>query len=103
MSSKDDYADRFHKYMGDFPHHWDEFPIRVARCNHCDGLTLNPQDNLCACGNELYPVTRLMLPGLTYYPGHSGGDEPKDKDEGPRNVILNYIPYRNDDGKQEGK
>jgi hypothetical protein len=89
-----DYSEKFREYMKEFPHGWDQYPVRIARCTHCDGLTINPQDGTCACGNELYPVSRLILPGLTYYPGRSGGDEPKDRYEGPRNIVLQQVPYR---------
>lgn len=34
--------------------------IQVAYCVHCEGLTIAPQSDACACGAELYPVTKTV-------------------------------------------
>lgn len=81
------------EYLQSLPTNWKDMPVSISRCIHCGGITLNAQDDVCACGNELYPVTRIMLPGTTYYPGSSGGDELRDKFEGPRRIILKDVPY----------
>ena len=93
--TEQEYAEKFAKYMNQFPHGWDEYPVRVARCTVCEGLTLNPKYELCACGNKLHEITRLMLPGTTYYPGSSGGDESRQKFEGPKKIVLSHVPYKN--------
>jgi hypothetical protein len=37
--------------------------INVAECIHCGSLTLNPESDECACGEELYPVSKTVPPG----------------------------------------
>jgi len=37
--------------------------VEIAECNYCGCLTLNPSDDVCGCGEELYPVTKTVAPG----------------------------------------
>ena len=34
--------------------------IEVAHCVHCEGITLAPDTDMCSCGAELYPVTKMI-------------------------------------------
>lgn len=34
--------------------------IEVAHCVHCQRLTFAPDTDICGCGAELYPITRLI-------------------------------------------
>ncbi len=38
--------------------------IEVAHCVHCEGITLEPQSDVCSCGAELYPVTKMVPLGV---------------------------------------
>lgn len=40
-----------------------ERPVELAECVHCNSVTVNPQDDRCGCGAELYPVARIVQPG----------------------------------------
>lgn len=40
-----------------------EAPIAISECIHCDCLTLNAKSDTCACGNELYPVSKNVPAG----------------------------------------
>lgn len=37
--------------------------VELAECVHCGCYTLNPESDMCACGKELYPVTKVVDPG----------------------------------------
>jgi hypothetical protein len=45
---------------GDLRVRGDKLCIQVAYCTHCEGLTIAPQSDACACGAELYPVTKTV-------------------------------------------
>ncbi len=40
-----------------------EGPVTIAECVHCTCLTLNPASDRCACGEELYPVVKIVPAG----------------------------------------
>lgn len=40
-----------------------EHAIEIAECVHCGGYTLNPVTDICYCGCELYPITKVVPPG----------------------------------------
>lgn len=46
--------------------------IEVAFCVHCEGLTIAPQSDECACGAELYPVTKTVALGERVLPTEYG-------------------------------
>ncbi len=38
--------------------------VEAAECIHCNCITLNPTSDTCTCGNELYPVSRIVPLGV---------------------------------------
>jgi hypothetical protein len=38
--------------------------VEAAECYHCNCVTLNPTSDICTCGNELYPVSRIVPLGV---------------------------------------
>jgi hypothetical protein len=37
--------------------------VEVAECTHCGSVTLAPESDMCACGQEMYPVSHLFPAG----------------------------------------
>lgn len=37
--------------------------VQLAECVHCGSLTIEPQSDRCACGEELYPSIKSVKPG----------------------------------------
>lgn len=39
--------------------------VEVAHCKYCNGLTFDPKDEMCGCGQELEPLSKRIRPGET--------------------------------------
>lgn len=37
--------------------------VALAECTHCGCVTIEPRSDNCACGCELYPVSKIVAPG----------------------------------------
>jgi hypothetical protein len=37
--------------------------IDLTECVHCGGVTIDAETDICRCGAELYPITKMVGPG----------------------------------------